>query len=120
MIGVIANDRLSELIDVPDKVLLEWYQRFQDKKFVQERENIRLLLSERIQNNQNLTPYIESIARGALWDSMAFSGINLDSTKTLLESYSRNMDERIRNVINVVPVSELQSKARETLRSLIQ
>ncbi len=115
-----SNDQLSELIDVPDAVLLEWYQRFQDKKFIQERENLRLLISERIKTSTDLSPYIESFARGALWDSMSFSGMNLESAKTLLESYTESLDERIKNVLNVVPISDLESKARETLRSLVQ
>ncbi len=71
--------------------------------------------------NQDLTrEYLDVLARASIWDSLASSGVTLESTKILLRSYTNNMDSRIKNVLNVIPVKELETKARETLRTLIQ
>jgi hypothetical protein len=34
----------STMIHIPEEYLLKWYQRFQDGKFVQERESIRSIM----------------------------------------------------------------------------
>ncbi len=117
---ILSQDNLDTVVNIPEKYLTEWYQHFQDTKFVQERENIRLLFLKGLEKSDNTSAYLESFARSAIWDSLAFSGMSLQSTDVLITRYSASFDERIKNVLNIIPVKELESKARETLRSLIQ
>lgn len=105
------------MTNIPKEYLLKWYQRFQDKNLVQQRENIRKLV---IHTWTSWDDYIDAIARGAIWDKMSFSGMTLQSTDALIGTYAKNIDAKIQWVLNVVPVSELQNKAKETLRTLLK
>ena len=64
--------------------------------------------------------FLEVFARGAIWDSTAFSGMTLKSANILVQEYANTIDSRIKNVLNMVPVNELEFKAKETLRSLLR
>lgn len=97
---------------------MKWYNRFQDTKFIQEREKIRLLLEDHITTGSGRA-YLDVLARGALWDSLSSSGVKLDSSLHYMKLYTQDMDKKIQSVLNVVPTAELQNKARETLRSII-
>lgn len=63
---------------------------------------------------------IDTMVRGAIWDKMSYSGVTLGAADTLIKQYTDTLDTQVRSVLNVVPVSELQNKARETLRTLIK
>jgi hypothetical protein len=64
--------------------------------------------------------YIDAIARGAIWDKISFSGMMLESSDALISSYAKKLDESAKWVLKVVPISELETKAKETLRSLLK
>lgn len=113
----LGNMDAKNMVDIPKEYILKWYQRFQDTKFVQERENIRTLITK---TWTSWDTYIDAIARGALWDKMNFSWMTLKSADTLIGTYAKTIDTKIQWVLNVVPVPELQSKAKETLRSLLK
>jgi hypothetical protein len=106
--------------DVSVDGVMRWYQRFQDTKFVQERENIRALLEQSVQTQSGASRYLETLARSALWDRMSFSGMELKSADTYINTYAKEVDKTLQGVLRVVPASELQNKARETLRSFFQ
>ncbi len=59
----LASFSPDDLSNISNESLLRWYQYFQDKKFVQERENIRKIFQARIQTTKELTPYLETFAR---------------------------------------------------------
>jgi len=106
--------------DISVDGVMRWYQRFQDTKFVQERENIRILLQNQVAAGSSGSIYLETLARSALWDRMSFSGMDLKSADTYINTYAKEVDKTLQGVLRVVPASELQSKARETLRSFFQ
>jgi hypothetical protein len=120
VIQMIQSENSTAVIDIPEKYILEWYQHFQDKKFVQEREAIRTLFSENFKDLKNPSPYIESLARWAIWDRIAFSGMSLNSANQLIDEYSTLLDARIKNVLKAIPINELEQKSKETLRTLLQ
>ncbi len=120
VIEILENNNIQELSKIPEKELLKWYQYFQDKKFVQERESIRTALLDRIKTWADMKDFLEVFARGAIWDSTAFSGMSLKSANILVQEYANTIDSRIKNVLNMVPVNELEFKAKETLRSLLR
>lgn len=47
----LTSQNIGELAKIPEAKLLQWYQYFQDKKFVQERENIRIALSQKLEKS---------------------------------------------------------------------
>lgn len=98
--------------------VMKWYNHFQDTKFVQEREKIRTLLEKQMSYSGS-SQYLDVLARGAIWDSLSFTGMDLDSTTRYMKLYTQDMDKKIQSVLNIVPTADLQNKARETLRTLI-
>jgi hypothetical protein len=128
-IPLFSDIRLMEQIRwiwkyTPESISIEdamhWYQHLQDTKFIQERESIRILLEKEFQNQSSGSIYIEALARSALWDRMSFSGMELKSADIYINMYAKEVDKKIQWVLRVIPASELQNKARETLRSLLR
>ncbi len=105
---------------MPEKYLLEVYQHFQDSKFVQERDAIRMKLIESFNKAKDPSPFIDALSRSAIWDTISFSWMSLSWANLIINEYTSKIDARIKNVLNIVPVKELESKAKETLRNLIQ
>lgn len=108
------------LEDISPETLLSVYQRVQDKKFVQEREMLRSALATKIAALPESTLYLESLARGALWDKIAYTGMTLPSADAIVSRYSETLDTQIQNVLKTIPLKEMDTKAKETLRSLIK
>lgn len=63
IMSALNQDNIGAMANIPTKYLLEWYQHFQDTKFVQQRESIRMMISEASKNAGTPIPYIESLAR---------------------------------------------------------
>jgi hypothetical protein len=111
---------LDRTQDITEENLLRAYQYVQDKKFVQERERIRTLLIERWRASNKGSVYLESLGRGALWDSIGFSGMTLESANALGREYAKTLNQNIDTVLGVIPLRDLDTRARETLRSLVK
>jgi FecR protein len=111
---------LDRAQDITEENLLRAYQYVQDKKFVQERERIRTLLIEKWKASNKGSIYLESLGRGALWDSIGFSGMTLESANTLGREYAKTLNQNIDTVLGVIPLRDLDTRARETLRSLVK
>jgi hypothetical protein len=116
----LSQNSLASLSDMPEKYLLEVYQHFQDSKFVQERDAIRMKLIESFKKAKDPSPFIDALSRSAIWDTISFSWMSLSWANLIITEYTSKIDARIKNVLNIVPVKELESKAKETLRNLIQ
>ncbi len=79
-------------IEIPREYALKWYQRFQDTDFVEQRENIRATLIHTWTHGDEM---IDTLARGAIWDRISFSGMTLQSTDALIKQYITSLDTKI-------------------------
>lgn len=117
ILETLSNPDGSKVMNMPKEYLLKWYQRFQDGQFIEERENIRAIVAK---TWNGWDEYIDAIARGAIWDKISFSGMTLESSDALITTYTKKLDDAAKWVLKVVPVSDLQNKAKETLRNLLK
>jgi hypothetical protein len=113
----LQNIDTNKLWSIPKEYILKWYQRFQNIEFVEEREKIRTIITK---TWTEWDDYIDAIARGAIWDKMSFSGLTLGSADELARRYAKTLDSSIEWVLKVVPISDLENKAKETLRTLMK
>ena len=110
----------SENIPFSTQDILSLYQRIQDKNFVQEREALRSAFQNTLTSAPEARAYLESFARGALWDEIAFTGMTLPNGQKLLESYTQTLGGQIRNILQVIPLEDIEQKAKETWRQLLK
>lgn len=107
-------------LDISKEHILSIYQKLQDTKFVQERDSLRSYLESKWTSIWMSSDQFQVFTRGALWDAITFSGITLQWADSMVKDYTKTLDAQIQSVMRVVPVGELDSKARETLRQLIK
>ena len=100
--------------------IVSLYQRIQDKNFVQEREALRSVFQNTLSSVPEAQKYLESFARWALWDQMSFTGMTLPNGEKLLESYTKTLDGQIQNILEVIPLKDIEEKAKETWRQLLK
>ncbi len=66
--AVISSGDISNIVNIPEAMVMKWYQAFQSTDFVQERDQFRgaiLSIQDRFTNGDQI---IESLTRGAMWD----------------------------------------------------
>lgn len=107
-------------LHIPKQQILGIYQKLQDTKFVQEREKIRTYIYNNSGSVQLGWEYFDTFARGAVWDTISFTWLTLTWAEKLLDDYTSTLDTQIQSVIRVIPISELENKARETFREMIK
>jgi hypothetical protein len=107
-------------VKIPKEKILGLYQKLQDTKFVQERDRIRIYIEREKSTLALGEEYIQTLTRSAIWDQMASSGIILDGAASMVDEYKQTLDTQLQWVLKVIPVRDLESKARETLRQLVK
>lgn len=107
-------------MDIPTEKVMSVYQKIQDTKFVQEREKLRSYILSASGTVSLTQEQFQIFAQGAIWDSLSQSGITLDTASVFVDNYVREFDSSLRSVLQVIPVRELETKSRETLRKLIK
>ena len=85
-----------ENIEIPTEQILSVYQKFQDTYFVQEREKIRTYIESQSGSLALPTEYIQTFTRGAIWDSMSYSGMTLSGAEGMMKSYTKSLDAQLR------------------------
>lgn len=97
------------------------YQRFQDTKFVQERDHIRALVAQiGLRDLPNASAYIHHFAQTSLWDALTFTGMSLSGSEAIFRSYRDNLTSQMKNVLDTIPLRDLEKKAKETMRQFLQ
>lgn len=118
--GLLSDVPGFEHIKIPKEQLLRIYQKIQDTKFVQERDKIRTYIMTESESLGLDAEYLQTFTRGALWDRLSFSGVMLQGAENMVTEYTKNLDAQVRGVIQVIPLRDLDTKARETLRTLLK
>ncbi|NRH21381.1 hypothetical protein HOO68_05030 [Candidatus Gracilibacteria bacterium] len=80
---------MTNMLDVPQETVMKWYQTFQSKSFVQERDQIRGTMISLKKQFTNGDQIIDSITRGALWDVQGSTGSLLKNSQILLDDYTK-------------------------------
>jgi hypothetical protein len=96
------------------------YQKLQDTKFVQERDKLRAYITSQSDVIWLDGDYIQTFTRGAIWDQLSFSGVTLAWAEGMITNYTKTLDTQMQSVMRLIPVWDLENKARETLRQLIK
>lgn len=96
------------------------YQGFQDTNFIQQRDKIRAYIQTRSENLNFSGELLQTFTRGAVWDAITFSGVTLSGTNAFLQKSKVDLSTKMQNVLDVVEFQDLELKAKETLRNLVQ
>lgn len=82
-------------LEIPKEQFMRIYQKLQDTKFVQERDTLRSYIQGHRESLGFSTADMETFFRGAVWDSLTFSGMTLDGAQGLFQSYSQNLSTQV-------------------------
>lgn len=119
VIEAISMNRIDTLMNLPQEKVMEWYQKFQSNKFVKERESLRnALVNFRLDEK-----FMDSLARGAYWDKLSFSGMTLDTANQLLSDYAKKSGttmEALNKGIEAVRLENLTEQGKSAIQKLFQ
>ncbi|MBC7503707.1 FecR domain-containing protein [Candidatus Gracilibacteria bacterium] len=102
LFSAIASGNISDIANLPTTLVTRWYQSFQSTDFVQERDQLRGVIISLRDNIINGDQIIESLTRGAMWDIVSSSGMTLQYTKQLLDTYAQDTGTTLDQLIGVV------------------
>lgn len=84
-----------ENLEIPREQFMRIYQKLQDTKFVQERDALRTYIQNHTESLDFSPADMETFLRGALWDSLSFSGMTLEGAQGLFQDYSQNLSTQV-------------------------
>ena len=93
---------ISNMANMPQQVIMKWYQAFQSKDFVQERDHFRWTIISLANWFTNGDKIIESLTRWALWDMQSSSGITLQNTQILLNNYAQKTGTTVDTILSSI------------------
>lgn len=89
VITAMSMSQVSDMTESSKQKILKWYQTFQSKNFVQERDMMRGTIVSLKQQFTNSDQIIDTLTRWALWDIQDASGSLLKNSQLLLDDYSK-------------------------------
>lgn len=110
LIDALNKKNIDAVINFPQEQLEKWYQKYQNKDFVQERDLLRSALARTASGSQSLT---DMLTRGALWDKLSFSGMTLDGANGLLTDYSKKAGITVDGLLQNIKKTDVNSMTEQ-------
>lgn len=117
-----SGDTVS-LINVPQELIMKWYQTFQSKNFIQERDRFRGTMVSLANGFTNGDKIIEGLTRWAMWDMQSASGMTLINTQSIINTYAQktgtSVDMLISN-LKKIDTNTITTESRAIFEKLLK
>jgi len=89
IITAMSSGDISYLKTISQNAIMKWYQAFQSKDFIQERDQIRGSIMSLVSGFTGGDQIIDILTRGSMWDMGSATGFTLQNAQSLLDTYAK-------------------------------
>lgn len=89
IITAMSSGDISYLKTISQNAIMKWYQTFQSKDFIQERDQIRGSIMSLVSGFTGKDQIIDILTRGSMWDMSSATGFTLQNAQSLLGDYAK-------------------------------